>query len=107
MRQSVGANKLMIGLISRSEAFKVLNDFYHHKTEMQHASLKEALNRVPNAESKWGKWLNLRLFPDDITGNIHGECSLCGKIRIVDNYCPSCGAEMTIPEEEIQKAWDR
>ena len=40
----------MDDLISRQEAYKVLTDYYHHKTEIQHMGLKEALNRVPSAQ---------------------------------------------------------
>lgn len=33
--------------ISRAEAFAVLTDYYHHKTQMQAGALTEALSRVP------------------------------------------------------------
>ena len=50
-------------------------------------------------EIKRGWWKYLALEPDDITGHTHGECSICGKRRIVDNYCPNCGAKMDEVEE--------
>lgn len=34
-------------LIDADEAYKVLTDYYHHKTEIQHDALKEAIERVP------------------------------------------------------------
>lgn len=34
-------------LISREKAYKVLTEYYHHKTEMQHKALREALDMVP------------------------------------------------------------
>lgn len=34
-------------LIDADEAFRVLSDYYHHRTEVQHDALREALNRVP------------------------------------------------------------
>lgn len=37
-----------------------------------------------------GRWLYHTL----IDGYIHAECSECHKIRIIDNYCPNCGARM-------------
>ena len=37
-------------LISRKKAYEVLTEYYHHKTEMQHKALREALNMVPSAE---------------------------------------------------------
>lgn len=45
-----------------------------------------------------GRWLHITLFPDDLDGQIHGECSVCHKVRIVDNYCPNCGAKMESEE---------
>lgn len=40
-----------------------------------------------------GEWLHEQLIPDDITGHTYGECSNCGHIRIIDNFCPHCGAD--------------
>ena len=34
-------------LVDVDEAYKVLTDYYHHRTETQHEALKEALERVP------------------------------------------------------------
>ena len=50
-------------------------------------------------EVRHGRWLHLHLDPDNITGHTKGECSICGKIRTVDNYCPNCGAKM----DEVEK----
>lgn len=36
-------------LIEADEAFRVLSDYYHHRTETQAAALREALDRVPEA----------------------------------------------------------
>ena len=59
--------------------------------------------RVNEAEEfapvRHGRWLHLHLDPDNITGHTKGECSICGKLRIVDNYCPNCGAKMDGDEE--------
>jgi ribosomal protein L32 len=53
----------------------------------------ETLKRLPSVTQKrTGKWMNLQLIPDDITGHTYGECSICGKLRKVDNYCPNCGS---------------
>ena len=40
----------MRDLISREKAYEVLTEYYHHKTEMQHKALREALDRVPSAQ---------------------------------------------------------
>lgn len=47
-------------------------------------------------EIRRGRWLHLHLDPDNITGHTKGECSICGKLRIVDNYCPNCGTRMEV-----------
>ena len=36
--------------ISREAAIETLSEFYHHKSEIQHIALREALNRVPSAD---------------------------------------------------------
>ena len=38
-------------LIDIDEAYKVLTDYYHHRTEIQHKALKEAIERVPIADA--------------------------------------------------------
>ena len=40
----------MEDLISRQAAYKVLTDYYHHRTEIQHIALREALERVPSVD---------------------------------------------------------
>lgn len=42
------------------------------------------------APVRHGRWLYHTL----IDGHIHAECSECHKIRIIDNFCPNCGAKM-------------
>jgi hypothetical protein len=44
---------------------------------------------------KVGRWLYFEYFD----GHMHGECSACHKIRIVDKYCPNCGTRMENIEE--------
>lgn len=39
-------------LISRQAAYETLAEYYHHKTEIQHEALREALGRVPAAQSQ-------------------------------------------------------
>ena len=40
----------MADFISRETAIETLSEFYHHKSEIQHIALREALNRVPSAD---------------------------------------------------------
>lgn len=52
-------------------------------------------NRVDwDAEPIYGEWLHEELIPNTVEGHVHGECSVCHAVRIVDNYCPNCGAKM-------------
>ena len=85
-------------LIEVDEAYKVLTDYYHHRTEIQHEALKEALSKVPTvAAIKHGHWL----FYEEPDGYYHSECSECGQWCDEDvflkgkwHYCPNCGARM-------------
>ena len=44
----------MSDLIDRETAYKVLTEYYHHRTDTQHQALREALSRVPSAEqTEW------------------------------------------------------
>lgn len=51
-------------------------------------------------ENVHGEWLYQELIPNDITGTMHGECSVCHKVRIIDKFCPNCGADMRKKGEE-------
>lgn len=76
-------------LIDIDEAYKVLTDYYHHRTEIQHKALKEAIERVPTVDATFmrhGHWVV------DEDGNI--KCSECGHRGVGDNYCERCGAKM-------------
>lgn len=41
----------MLRLIDADEAYKVLTDYYHIRTEIQHKALKEAMERVPTVDA--------------------------------------------------------
>lgn len=41
----------MARLIDADEAYKVLTDYYHQRTENQHKALKEAFSRVPTVDA--------------------------------------------------------
>ena len=77
-------------LIDADVVYKVLTDYYHHKTDIQHDALKAALSKVPTVDAnpvKYGKWLWL----DGV------RCSICNyKLQTTGlmSYCPHCGARM-------------
>ena len=112
-------------LVDAEEAYKVLTDYYHHKTEIQHKALKEAIERVPTVDidaitESHERTGYDRGFRDgyaealEETDNVerirHGKwevtpvyikCSECGEsfMLIPQNYCPNCGAKMDEVEE--------
>ena len=63
-------------------------------------ALGHAFDDLPpvTPQPKMGRWIDLQLIPNDITGHTCGECSECHKVRIVDKYCPNCGAKMEVSE---------
>lgn len=95
--------------IKKKDAYSVLTDYYHHRTVIQHASLTEALNRVPSADVapvRHGRWVDKGTITDEkaevITEWQSARCTCCNKYHTTpylyyfDNfaYCPNCGAKM-------------
>ena len=91
----------MARLIDADTAYKVLTDYYHHNTDVQHIALTLALNKVPTVEAepvRHGKWIDMADFE---------QCSSCSGTRLKEMqtvygkaiwiktpYCPNCGARM-------------
>lgn len=50
----------------------------------------EAAPTVDAAPVVHGEWIELH----EENGHEVGTCSYCRHVRIVDNYCPNCGAKM-------------
>ena len=86
-------------LIDINNAYKVLTQFYNHKTDVQHVALIHALSQVPPVDAepvRHGHWL-YGLAPYILNNPIgHYECSICGEWLAghETNYCPHCGAKM-------------
>lgn len=57
---------------------------------------KEVIKALEQPEQETGEWLHRILIPNNIDGHMHGECSICHKVRIIDNFCPACGTKMKI-----------
>jgi len=51
------------------------------------AAEKKAADVRPVVQGRW-------LYETEIEGHACGECSACHKIRVIDNFCPNCGAYM-------------
>lgn len=55
-------------LIDEDDVYITLTDYYHHRTDIQHAALREAISRVPSAqpEDKCGEcdaWNQYKNYP--------------------------------------------
>lgn len=89
----------MSRLIDADEGYKILTEYYHHRTDMQHTALKEALDRVPTIDAepvRHGKWEIHEAF-----GYMDMTCSVCGWLYEYNfglerewNFCSHCGAKM-------------
>ena len=55
----------------------------------------EALQERPK-----GRWIGEVIHTEIGEEHAMQECSVCGKVRIVDNFCPNCGADMRGGEEK-------
>ena len=78
--------------IRKAEELRAENDDLRDQLAMR--------DKFQKQEPKTGHWINPTMMPDNINGHIHGECSVCHKVRIVDKYCSNCGAKMVEPREE-------
>lgn len=90
----------MSDYITRSDAYTVLSDYYHHRTEAQHEALRDALSRVPTidvAPVVHGRWKDAIQSCHD---SPHVRCSVCGEYYWYYfkkfNHCPNCGCAMDL-----------
>lgn len=67
--------------------------------ELTSADVESIVSEIPAADVRpavWGRWLH----ETEIEGHACGECSACHKIRVIDNFCPNCGADMRGGDEQ-------
>ena len=69
--------------------FKAMREEWALRTEGFRRA-EEVIMRLPSAERK-GKWIDQH---ENGHGFWVGVCSQCGEEKLVDNYCPNCGADM-------------
>ena len=88
----------MSRLIDADEAYKVLTDYYHQRTEIQHKALKEAFERVPTVDAepvKRGHWKTQRNVQKYQISPYVFVCDQCHTVfDIPTPYCGFCGAKM-------------
>lgn len=73
-------------LIDADEAFRVLSDYYHHRTEEQHDALREALDRVPEAVVRCKDCANCR--PDVNDESVWLWCRRVHGLTRKNDFCP-------------------
>ena len=80
--------------IERKAAFDAAQEHF-----CDSARTLEAIETLPAADVRpvvRGRWL----YETEIEGHACGECSACHKIRVIDNFCPNCGADMRVGSEQ-------
>lgn len=71
------------------------------RSEYPTAFIKAVIDNAPTIDHvKHGRWEHLEMIGGVEYGNMHGECNLCHKVRIIDNYCPNCGAKMDLTDDD-------
>lgn len=97
----------MSDYIKREDAYRRLTKYYHHTREIQHESLRIALNGIPSADVtpvRHGRWIRIDYYRTicsvcevDESDFIHGteDWFGCGESK----FCPNCGAKMDEEEE--------
>lgn len=111
--------QMMARYLTDEDVFRVLSEYYHHRTDIQRMTLSEAISRVPTADvvekERYDRLLDNALIISEALREYqdaemlerkngkwkHGCCSECGynwgkdaPIANVPNFCPNCGAKM-------------
>lgn len=48
-------------------------------------------------EKQTGHWIDTEFRKEEYV--LTGKCSVCGRVRVIGDYCPSCGARMVASKE--------
>ena len=98
------------GYISREAAYDALTDYYHHRTDIQHQALREAINSVPAADVQpvvRSAWILVQGINEDYAQFC---CKTCGahrnfrKDELKPFFCAWCGADMREEGRDGQEA---
>ena len=88
----------MAEYIKRESAISALTSIAMQVSDSKTRTVAKCINAVEMlpisdvAPVRHGRWINHTM----IDGHIHAECSECHKVRIIDNFCPNCGAIMDL-----------
>ena len=73
------------------------NVCYRSKENCEDLKLFDKLPSVqPN--QKTGHWKNKGFWKEEYA--LMGQCSVCGRVRVIDEFCPNCGARMESEDKE-------
>jgi hypothetical protein len=87
---------MMADLISRQAAYEVLTEYYHHRTEIQHQALKEALDRVPAVQPEiirckdckhWKIGTEYLRCPNPAVCGLHSFMHSFERAALPEDYC--------------------
>lgn len=82
----------MSDLIDRQAAIDALDEIGSVDTEADRKYARDILLAIPSAE-RHGRWLRPRPVPQ-VWSLFMADCSECGKITYMGEYCMECGAKM-------------
>lgn len=81
----------MSDLIDRQAAIDAMNAWDWQELYLP-IHFKQLLEELPSAE-RHGRWLRPRPVPQ-VWSLFMADCSVCGKITYMGDYCMECGARM-------------
>ena len=84
--------------ISRADAIKALQNVVCTSAAIK-SRMVGAIEDLPSVSpSRKGHWLHKEITDDY---RVTGQCSECKERKIIDNFCPNCGADMR--ESEVSE----
>lgn len=73
-------------LVDADKVYKVLTEYYHHKTDIQHEALREAIDRMPTVNAvEVVRCKDCKYYEE--TDNRIGTCLLTISGAEVDGFC--------------------
>ena len=82
----------MEDLISRQAVLDLIADY-----DLSMGQVVKGIHVLPSVTQKSGKWINKDFRKEEYV--LIGKCSVCGQVRVIDEFCSYCGAKM---ESEVR-----
>lgn len=97
MKDDSISKALVLKIISDTEEF-LEQIAMSERVEGQLFALRELKEAVERIQPRTGRWLRPRPVPQ-VWSLFMADCSVCGKITYMGNYCMECGAKMEREDE--------